>query len=206
MKTRNIILSATLTLCTMVSTPVYSADDLNKSDQFFAFVKGQKVNINDEKSLLIDKLGEPTSDSEEQTAWLFDDGVTFIAVLKNDKLIEATLSSSMPNEESFVVIYGEKNHLSTETIDKLEDKYQETYRCLSYFEQEGLGWMDYMIQDSSGNDLYATFSAINHSQYSLATLEGKIQTKLSLIDSITLRQGQESFSTDVYCKEWYQRN
>lgn len=185
-----------------------TAPELSKS--FYLVVKNKPIRLGKAKDEILKDLGKPqqkNSMSGKQSAtWLFEDGLTFIAVFDktNQYLSEATISNSSKTKDSYAVIYGDKKYLNTMNIDQLETTYHETYRCLSFYEQDGLGWLDFSVQDISKPNYYATFSALNLSNYALTTLEGKITSKVVSVDSITLSREKQTHSTNIYCKQWFE--
>ncbi len=215
-----ILTIATLLSCSLLFISSATAKVASKIDkQLYMVVKDVPVHLGDASTELIKQLGQPqhselidlTNDKiknpEQVNKWVYPDGLTFIAVVdpKSEQLTEATISSFMHLKDSYMVIHGDVNYLNTMSIDNLEDSYIETYRCLSFFEQDGLGWLDYTIKDNNSSNSYITFSALNYSDYSLKTLEGKIATKISNVDSITLGNSKAKFSKEIYCKQWFEQ-
>ncbi len=154
-----------------------------------------------------DRNNQNKPQTEETLAWVFADGLTFISVIdaESQQLKEATISSTKQHANSYVVLNGDTNYLNDTNIDKLEDSYDESYRCLSFFEQDSLGWLDYSVKDKNSDNTYVTFSAINRSPYSLHSLEGKIETKVSIVDSISLSKYKSKYSKEIYCKQWFEK-
>ncbi len=215
-----ILTIATLLSCFLLFISSATAKVASKIDkQLYMVVKETPIRLGDAKAKLIKQLGQPqhselidlTNDQiknpEQVNKWVYPDGLTFIAVVdpKSEQLTEATISSFMPLKDSYMVIHGDVNYLNAMSIEKLEETYAETYRCLSFFEQDGLGWLDYTIKDNNSSDSHITFSALNYSDHSLNTLEGQIASKISNVDSITLGSSKAKFSNEIYCKQWFEK-
>ncbi len=149
------------------------------------------------------KYGTEVTDLELVNKWFYPNGLTFIAIADpfSEMITEVTISNSAKVDDSYVVIDGKVVYLNDKNIKQLEKIYNNTYRCLSYFEQGGLGWMDYTVKNAKSSENYVTFSALNKSKHSLKTKKGKRATRLNKIDSITVSSRQEKFSEKIYCKK-----
>ncbi len=188
--------------------------DIEFGKPSYMVVKGQFITLNEGLPKLLKQLnfaqdsqfvqyGKKTSDLELVSKWVYPNGLTFIAIADpfNEKIKELTISSSTKSDDSYLVIDGHVNYLNRKNIKQLEKVYDDTYRCLFYSEEGGLGWLDYTVKNKASSDKYVTFSALNKSKYSLKSKKGKRITKLNKIDSITLSNRQEKFSQKVYCKK-----
>lgn len=177
-------------------------------------VQGQFISLSDGLTKLLRQLdfaedsqfinyGKKNSELELVNKWIYPNGLTVIAIADpfTEKVKEITISDSKKTDESYVVIDGKVTYLNGTTIKQLEKVYRGTYRCLSYFEEDGLGWLDFTVRNAESSDNYITFSALNNSKHSLKTKKGKRATKANKIDSITLSNRQEKFSHKIYCKK-----
>ncbi len=179
----------------------FATADVNpaKSHLFYVVVNGFEIHFGDSRESIERLFGTPDSVDDNLLSWQFSNGLTLGVVFDEFGLFNATISGSNPYNNSYIVAYGEPVKLNHDNLEQLEDKFANTFRCLSYFEQEGLGWMDFAIK-SEGNDFYATFSAINSSGKPLSSLEGQLQTKLVKVDSLSVSRSVDNYSTNVYCR------
>ncbi len=195
-------LLTTLLLAGLTTSLVQPAiADINpaKSHLFYVVVNGFEIHFGDSRDAIERLFGKPDSIDDDLLSWQFDNGLTLGIVFDEFGLFNATISGSSPLNNSYIVAYGEQVKLNHENLEQLEDKFANTFHCLSYFEQEGLGWMDFAIK-SEGNDFYATFSAINSSGLTLNSLEGQLKTKLVNVDSLSVSRSVDNYSTNVYCR------
>ncbi len=188
--------------------------DIEFGKPSYIVVEGQFITLSDGLPKLLKQLdfaqdsqlvqyGKETSDLELVSKWVYPNGVTFIAIADpfSERIKELTISSSVEADDSYLVIDGHVNYLNRKNIKQLEKIYDDTYRCLFYSEEGGLGWLDYTVKNRANSDKYVTFSALNNSKYSLKSKQGKRLTKLNKIDSITLSKREESFAHKIYCKK-----
>ncbi len=212
---KKLLLGTAIVICSLtVNANTEDKNAINSQySAFYMVVNGKTVTLGDSIATLMGKFGQPNDSQfvEQQSqgisskkiyTWYYDDGLRFTASIDmiNEAVVEMTLSSSNKNSHSFAMVSEVANPLNVRTINNLEVMYKNNPRCLSFFEQDGVGWLDYVVQDTVGSNQLAIFSAINATDKSLIDKQVQQQTKQVAVDSITLTYNRESLSQDIYCK------
>ncbi len=209
------LLGSVIIICSL--TVNANTDDKNainsKYSAFYMVVNGKTITLGDSLQKIVAKFGQPNKSqlvnkqqqgdlSKNIYTWYYDDGLRFTVMVDpvDQDVVEVTISSSIKHKNTFAVINEVANPLNMRTINNLEVMYDNNPRCLSFFEQDGIGWLDYVVQDRVSSSQLAIFSAVNPTNKSLANGQVQQQTKQIAVDSITLTYNSESLSQDIYCK------